>query len=372
MESADPTAEPIPLMTLRSFAARTRRRLRVLLEEARHARLPGPWWDLHWETTAPGPAPRVEAAFAQFGSRLFVIGGYQTLDNALSRIDVLDLDSGQWLDTFPLPQTIAQTHSGVVGDGTTHIYFISGQLGPQCSPATPTCAALDTRERSWHPLPPLPSPRYAPVTRLWQGRLHVIGGTGPDRATAAAEHWSLAIENGRATESVWREEPPIPVPGPHRASAAIGDTLYVLGTQNGDRPPRRDDPTFTCDWNSPDEIITGECFALRHGSDHWERIADMPVPVTHAEFSTFVSGDHIVVIGGMIRAMTLTDLIQIYDTRTGRWEVAGRLPRRNKGSVIGLHDGWLHVISGQEDLGRYNPRVGAVIAHGYRTRLPLA
>lgn len=58
--------------------------------------------------------------------------------------------------------------------------------------------------------------RYAPATQLWRGRLHVMGGSKEDRHEPALEHWSIAVKDGKALESEWRPEIPIPRGGPHR------------------------------------------------------------------------------------------------------------------------------------------------------------
>ena len=58
--------------------------------------------------------------------------------------------------------------------------------------------------------------RYAPATQLWRGRLHVMGGSKENRHTPALEHWSLAVKDGKALETEWRSEIPIPRGGPHR------------------------------------------------------------------------------------------------------------------------------------------------------------
>jgi hypothetical protein len=58
--------------------------------------------------------------------------------------------------------------------------------------------------------------RYAPATQLWQGRLHVMGGSKEDRHEPGLEHWSLAVKDGKALEE-WRSEIPIPRGGPHRS-----------------------------------------------------------------------------------------------------------------------------------------------------------
>jgi hypothetical protein len=55
----------------------------------------------------------------------------------------------------------------------------------------------------------------------------------PDRKTPANEHRSLGVENGRAIESEWKPEGPIPRGGGHRASAVVKGRLYLFRGQEG-------------------------------------------------------------------------------------------------------------------------------------------
>ena len=324
--------------------------------------------NLKWEPIEDIPIERVEAAGVIAHDKLYVIGGYYTLDKVISRVDVWDLKTHRWGQGIDFPSHIAQTHQGIDCENSRYIYNITGQVGIQCSPCVSNCYVFDLETRQWNTLPPLPKGRYAPMTRLWKGRIHVVGGSQEDRVTPANEHWSLAVKDGKALEDHWREEPPIPLGGPHRASAVVGDELFVLGAQQGDRPPIPGDPRFTCDWKTKDEIFYRDCFALKQGSQNWRRLADIPVPASHTEFSTFVLNKSIVVIGGLTERKIMTDLIQVYETTTNTWKIIGRLPIRNKGCVALYYQGWLYVIAGQKQAGRLNPAFGQVIKSGWRAR----
>jgi N-acetylneuraminic acid mutarotase len=209
------------------------------------------------------------------------------------------------------------------------------------------------------------------MTHFWKGRIHVLAGSKEDRVTPAFVHWSLGVKDGKAIDNQWREEPPIPRGGPHRCSAVIGDELFVLGGQEGDRPPIPGDPHCGCDWKAPDETFYGDSFVLKHGGKHWRRIADMPIPATHTEFSTVVLDKSIVILGGFIGKKMITNLIQVYDTTTNTWKIIGKLPTRNKGCVAAYYQGWLYVIAGQKQAGKVNPSYGNVLKSGWRARFPL-
>jgi len=53
-----------------------------------------------------------------------------------------------------------------------------------------------------------------------------MGGSKENRHTPAVEHWSLAVKDGKALETEWRNEITIPRGGPHRfISPFFGDIL---------------------------------------------------------------------------------------------------------------------------------------------------
>lgn len=323
---------------------------------------------LKWEPIADGPIERVEAARVLAGNKLYVIGGYHTLDKVVQWMDVFELSTGKWAQRIQLPSYIAQTHRGVDCEGNRYIYIITGQVGVQCSPCVTTGYVFDLETQQWSALPPLPQGRYAPMTHLWKGRLHVIAGSKEDRTTPAVDHWSLAVKDGKALEQQWREEPPVPRGGPHRCSAIIGDDLFAFGGQEGDRIPIAGDPYFTCDWKSADETVYGDSFVLKPGEKHWRRIADMPIPATHTEYAAVVLNQSIIILGGNIDKKMMARVIQLYDSLTNTWKIIGQLPMRNKGCVVAYYQGWLYVIAGQRQAGRVNPTYGKVLKSGWRAR----
>jgi hypothetical protein len=323
--------------------------------------------ELLWKTCARCPVTRAEAAGEKVGHECFVIGGYHTIDRVLSVVDVFDLDKRRWTERFVMPPNMPHTHLGVANDDSRYLYFVGGQFGPQCSPALASGFVLDTQNRTWASLPPLPEPRYSLTTQLWRGRLHVLSGSKPDRSTPACEHWSLAVEKGKALEERWREEIPIPRGGPHRASAVFNDRLYVLGGEEGDVAPIPGDSRYTCDWNTPAETSYGDSFVLEGEAEQWKSVAPMPYARTHTEHSIVKVGQYAVIVGGIVDRFTYNDLIQVYDTRTDRWRTAGRLPYGMKTSAV-YHDGWLFAMAGQRSRSREDPKPGEVLRSVWRAK----
>ena len=48
-----------------------------------------------------------------------------------------------------------------------------------------------------------------------------MGGSKENRHTPGLEHWSIAVQEGKALEDKWRSEIPIPRGGPHRFGSLL-------------------------------------------------------------------------------------------------------------------------------------------------------
>jgi hypothetical protein len=332
--------------------------------------------DWNWEMLRRCPARRLDAAAAQVGKELFVFGGYVSGDVVLSTVDVLDLERGVWRERFPMPEPMAHSHLALTTDGVGTVFAVSGQWGNQCRPATRAAFALDVKTRRWTELPALPSARYAATMQLWNGRLHVVGGSLEDRHTPAKDHWSLGVAEGRATETAWRAEVPIPRGGPHRASAILDGKLYVFGGQEGDWVPIPGHPDYVGTGDLVDEWHHPEVYMLVSEAREWRRMADMPVAVSHTEFSALRQGNRLILFGGQhaknreARVLTLTDVIQGYDAERDAWTVLGTMPYRVKTNVIAQHGDWIYSALGQRDRGPSDPAPGEIVAHTWRAKMP--
>jgi len=312
--------------------------------------------ELIWKAISPCPEERLDAGGAQIGRELFVFGGFRWHGSVIHAVDIFDMEKEKWTTRINLPDNMAQTHLGVVEDGERYIYIVSGQLGDHCRPATRNCFVFDALNRSFSKLPALPKARYAPAVQLWQGRLHSIGGAKEDRNAPAVDHWSVAVKDGKALEKEWREEPPIPRGGHHRASAVVDNGLYVFGGQEGDYIAIPGDPDCRCTPELTSEIRFTDTYRLKAGEKVWQRMADMPVRSSHTESAAFTIDNRVFIMGGDCdreggkNIIKLNDEIQVYDTKTNSWKIFGRLPYRIKESVSGYYKGYLYITTGQRDV----------------------
>lgn len=327
--------------------------------------------DLRWRALPPMRDRRVESAIASAGDEILVVAGYGNgLDEVLHQIDRFDLRRERWLEPIAMPTGSASSHLGCTCVGDRWLFIAGGQVGPQCRPATDRVWSLDLARHEWHALPPLPQARYAAVLLHTRGRLHAIGGTGPERPRSRSEHWSLAIEGGRATEATWQEEPPIPLAGTHRGGCVIDEDLLVFGGQAGDARAVPDDPAFTCDLRDLGGPVFGDSFRFRSADRRWHRIAPLPHAVSHTDTSVTQDGRLALVVGGAPAPNTCGELVQAYETSSDRWHLLGRLPRPMKNVAAVVAGRTLHLFGGQRSVDREDLQNGPILREAWKASLP--
>lgn len=328
---------------------------------------------LEWQRCAPCPYSLLDAGAAQVGQFLYVVCGLRAHDQVSNKVFVFDLHREEWGGTIVPPPDLAHSHCAVATDGERFIYLASGQHGAHCSPAVDHVFSFDVQDQSWRRLPSLPQPRYAGAMRYWNARLHHFGGAAEDRWTPKADHWSLSVNQGVASEVRWREEVPLVTPGMHHASAIVKDSLFVFGGQQGDFRPIPGDPDCKC-MHARESYL--KCsYRLDSLTGAWERLPDMPIAASHAEFATIVLYDTIFLVGGQVykhstqNYLRLTDAIQAFDTQRNRWTIAGYLPCSLKTAVAGLVDRRLYITTGQRGAGE-SDRPDSITASTWKTELP--
>jgi glycosyltransferase involved in cell wall biosynthesis len=327
-----------------------------------------------WTRLEDCPAPLLDPGGAKIGNLIYVVCGFEDMATVSKEIHIFDMSRKVWRDSIPVPDDLPNSHSAVSTDGTRYIYIAGGQLGGNCRPAIPQVYCLDTQAGTWHQLPPLPQPRYAGSMQLWRGRLHYVGGADADRWTPTTDHWSLGVSGTDAIEPTWRSETPIPVGGMHRASALVEDRFYVLGGQQGDFKAIEGDPQYTCTGKTRETYLQS-AFRLSDPNGTWDRIADMPIAVSHCDFSCLVLGGTLYLYGGQTFKhpedfyLRLTDAIQAYDTETDRWSIAGYLPCYLKMPVLAEFGDEVFITVGQRGKGDTD-RPGRISAMTWATAAP--
>lgn len=323
-----------------------------------------------WKRGARGPEKRVEATRIQVGSKLYVFGGYVTLANVSSRIDVYDMEKNHWQYLGLMPDDVPQTHNGAVYDGDSHIYFISGQIGGLCSPALANCHSFNLHDLSWKIIPPLPVARYMPLVHFYNGRIHCLSGTDMDRVSPVHDHWSIEVLNGVATESEWRVEAPLTSARTHTASYLIDNEMYVFGGQTGDLPSLENSPPYACNFDSPMDLMLDESYAFHLETGGFRLLTPMPEKISHTEHAVIRVGSKIIIPGGIFDRKRMCDLVFSYDIDKDSWEIIGRLPYPMKSKVVGFWKNRIYLICGQKSVSETDLRPGKVLDSVWYADMP--
>lgn len=290
-----------------------------------------------WADGPAGPVARVEPGGIQVGSKLFIFGGYRPGDFGIhTRLDVFDMASQTWSTRgyYPAPQT----HAAMATDGR-YVYMAGGQYGGGI-PGTPSNELwrYDTVSDAWERLPPLPDYRYGGTMQYLNGKLYFFGGNPRDRVAVAADLWVLDLGDAWAG---WSARTPLPLAGDHISSAVIAGKIYAVGGEEG----------HAATLDQRDALYIQHPYLLEYdpAADRWTRKADLPFASSHAEASTIVVNNKIVVLGGQIDGIQTTAGVRSYDPQTNRWSTLTRLPDERKGTVAGYYNGKIYVTGGQRD-----------------------
>lgn len=169
-------------------------------------------------TTLPGQGLNAPAA-AVVGSRIFVIGGFNTVTNVPSeKVLVYDLATRAWSEAASLPAPRGG-HATVVLDGRIHVIG-----GGNSQRTLADHSEYDPSTNRWIERAPLPRSQGSPAAVAFNGKLYSIGGrSGP------SDFGFVDVYDPR-TDS-WSAGPPIEPRGTSGAVLYCG-TIYVFGGES--------------------------------------------------------------------------------------------------------------------------------------------
>ncbi|KAL4427811.1 hypothetical protein ABPG75_001900 [Micractinium tetrahymenae] len=304
---------------------------------------------------------------------------------AVSALKTVASPGGFWWPALQVsvPAELAETHVAFEQLGDRHVYLASGQKGLACSPATGAAFRLDLGTLQFHPLPPVPQPRYAAVMAHLGGRLHFFGGLLPDRTTPSRDHWSLSLAGDGSADGDWRAEPPLPahLGGSHATRVLLrpripageaGEALYVWGWTAQESTPRN---AGAGDHNCSAGREWGDASLWSFSSGRhlpWRRHRDLPLPLLHASQCTIKIGqDAALVAGGQHYTDWLSRTIWLYNATEDSWTQVGHTPVYLRGHTCTLHRGHMLMTMGQTGQNSgCSPTAGAIEARQFVARLP--
>ena len=287
--------------------------------------------DLSWtysDTKLNVPHDFVEGAGVRLKDKVYVMGGYdRAYDGTSVQVDILDLKTQKWSRGANLPGP--ETHGGVATDGK-YIYFVGGQTGPQESTDLTDKAWKYYPDKDlWVPYISLPEVRAGGTLAYADNALHYFGGVGANRITNTADHFVLRYNTDNPH---WERGPSMPRSTDHVTSAVLDGKIYVIGGEHGHEysyVPHYDVQQY--------DLAT----------EKWTYKAPLPLPFSHAEYTTFIYQGQIWSLGGQTSAEDLSSHVSSYDPVTDQWTVHSPMFELRKGGVAFEDGGKLYYVGGE-------------------------
>lgn len=170
-----------------------------------------------WAARTPMPTPRGALAVAQWGGKLYAMGGYDGSTNR-AELEVYDPTSDTWTAAAPLPTPRDHLAAAVV-DGK--IYAIGGRVNQSYVRNLATVEVFDPSTGRWTKAADLPTARSGIAAGVIRGVIYVVGGEAPEGTFRTNEAYTPATDR-------WHSAAPLPTGRHGLGAAVVGDRLYVI------------------------------------------------------------------------------------------------------------------------------------------------
>lgn len=304
-----------------------------------------------------GPGSASPMAVASSGWWSNTVGDCAAVNGTyLGRI-VLDANAGTF--AWYLGATLCKAVSGVVvdepwfyhldaaSDGgfsmSVHDFRVRPYVAPEPTTGPPGAEAwcADSSPTTWVTTTPLPSPRYALTSHVYQGRLYAIGGhTG----AAFLDEVLVASLGDHAGVGTWTATTPLPSPRATHASVLVDNRVYVIGGAV-------DSNTRTA------SVAVGTIAA--DGSVGWTNTT--PIPSARQSAAAAVGSGYVYVVGGNPQSGGgLRDVVfapVLPGGALGPWTGTTPLSSPREHAHAFVSDGRLYVIGGAVQDTVYTNRV---------------
>lgn len=228
-----------------------------------------------------------------------------------------------WSERLPMDEGRAFFQAAAVGP-MIYVGGGSGIVGPSSD-----FSSYDSRADFWRALQPLPAALEFFGMAALGGHIYVAGGVSEDEDTQSLEVskrvWSFLPE-----ERVWASLADLPAPRAEHALVAAGGTLWVVGGRG----------------EGAETLLSYD-----FDSEEWQDAGALPELRRRAAVA--VSGNLLLVTGGLDATNRPSRRVDIFDIETKRWRQGPALPIALSGHAAAvLGEGQLHVAGGATDDGR--------------------
>jgi N-acetylneuraminic acid mutarotase len=263
------------------------------------------------------------------GNVVYIVGGFDASGHSTNTVERLDLHSGHWSTSRPLPEPL--NHMSAVGYAG-QLYVVGGysQVGDTSAGAVRSFWRFDPSTGRWSAMPAAPLARAAAGAAVLGHRLYVAGGRSDTLTTIS----TLAIFN--FDTRTWSLGPPLHHAREHVAAVAGDGAVWLLGGR------ALGQGNFT------------DVERYRPGATAWQQMA--PMPIARSGFQAVTVSGRIVTVGGENGAAMVGEVDRL-DPITGRWSRLADLPTPRHGLGVVADGSLVLAIQGGPQPGLTTSRV---------------
>ncbi len=274
----------------------------------------------YWLAATPMPTPRIGAAAAAVGGRIFVVGGRDGFGRTVDKVEIFDIFDNTWSTGAPLPLPLQGLSLVSVQN---KLYAIGGLKGLASIPSQ-TLFIYDAESGSWNRGADPPRGVGLAAAAARDERIHIFGGrsaTGSISAHYVYDPLTNAWGQGEEMNSV-REA---------MSAVVVDGKIYLAGGREG---------------SSVNNLRTFEVFDPENNL--WDDLEPMPTRRGDGG-GTDLSGK-IYVFGGDA-ATTTFDQVETYAPGERRWRSASPMPAPLHGFALASVNGRAYVFGGGQRPG---------------------
>ncbi|MCK9363820.1 MAG: Ig-like domain-containing protein [Syntrophales bacterium] len=267
-----------------------------------------------WETKAPMPTVRWNAASGVINSKLYVAGGTGTGANSLATLEVYDPATNAWATKASMPTARNSVGGGVING---KLYVVGGNIAQNQKLAT--LEVYDPANDTWTTKASMHTPRSGPGAVAIDGKLYVAGG-----CLGFCAPVTNALEVYDPATDTWTTRSPLPTARGGTDVEAVNGLFYVMG---------------------------GCCGAVSSQSDLMAKTIETYNPITDTwttETQHLVGvGDTAGTINGKIYAAK-SAATEVYDPATDTWAFLSPMAITRQYAAGGVINGKLYVAGGYD------------------------
>lgn len=273
--------------------------------------------DNRWHRAADMPTPRAQPETAVVAGKIYVLGGYNGIDNrivnikTLKVVEVYDPQTDTWEKKQDM--SLPRLYFGV-GVVNNKIYAIGGEArledkNPGAPERLNLVAAYDADTDAWTKRAKMPTRRDGVETAVVNDSIYVFGGSG----------WPIADWGGPYLPTIevyhpkinrWKKKPNMPTLKIGFSTIVIGGEIYLIGGHGG--------------VGFRDYLTTVEVYNPK--TERWNRIT--PMPTGNTPFGAAAVNGKIYILGSERGKRVLSPAVEVFDTGFRAVTVKGKLPTR--------------------------------------------